>query len=138
MPVTGIRSLAGLVVDLMSDGLALSTVVGATMKVWPSAILATSVAARLPLAPGLLSTKTGWPSASDSGCASRRAITSVVPPGAKPTTSRIGLVGHAAWACRAPAAASVQSAAAARRAKRRGNKEEQGRVVFMVVSGLWW
>src|SRR2546429_427720 len=55
----------------------------------------------LPEAPARLSTTTGWPQRSPSFCATRRAMMSVPPPGAKPTTRRTGLAGYA-WA---PAAA---------------------------------
>ncbi|MOA19742.1 hypothetical protein D3C78_1401470 [compost metagenome] len=63
----------------------------------------------LPLAPGLFSMITAWPSESPMDCARMRAITSVLPPGAKPTTMRIVLAGQAAavCACSAPAAPSA-------------------------------
>src|SRR6267143_1968431 len=51
-------------------------------------------AARLDPAPGLLSTMTPWPSARVSGSLIVRAMMSAAPPGAKPTTRRIGLVGY--------------------------------------------
>ncbi len=53
----------------------------------------------MPLAPPLFSTSTFWPSSVVRPCASRRAITSVAPPGGKPTTRRIDLSGKAGvWA----------------------------------------
>ena len=51
---------------------------------------------------------TCWPSASDSGCAIVRAVVSVPPPGAKPTSMRTGLVGYSA-ACAAFCAAIIAS-----------------------------
>src|ERR1043166_3002279 len=45
-------------------------------------------------APGRLSTTTDWPKLSVSFFATQRATTSVLPPGAKPTTSRTGLTGY--------------------------------------------
>ena len=47
----------------------------------------------LPAAPGRLSTMTCWPRASESFYAIGRAVASVPPPGAKPTSMRIGLIG---------------------------------------------
>ena len=62
--------------------------------VWPSgAARATSCAAIMVLAPGLFSTSTGTPSASASLGATTRAWMSVVPPAAKPTSTRIGCPG---------------------------------------------
>src|SRR5689334_21701717 len=51
-----------------------------------------------PLAPGRLSTTNDCPSASDSRCAYVRAITSMPPPGANPTTIRTVLTGYAGLA----------------------------------------
>ena len=48
----------------------------------------------LPEAPSRLSTITDWPQRSVSFCAKRRPMMSVPPPGAKPATSRTGLVGY--------------------------------------------
>ena len=48
----------------------------------------------LPLAPGRLSTTTGWPSRSCSGVATRRARMSVGPPAGSGTIIRIGRVGY--------------------------------------------
>src|SRR5450830_1604410 len=52
----------------------------------------------LPEAPGLLSTITGWPSARPSGSVIRRAVKSVVPPGAVGTTSVMARCGNLPWA----------------------------------------
>jgi hypothetical protein len=53
-----------------------------TAKVWPSgADFASASTPMVPLAPGLLSMRTGCPSASASFCPTRRAVTSVKPPG---------------------------------------------------------
>ena len=49
----------------------------------------------LPLAPGLFSTTTGWPSSGLSGSASVRAIRSGVDPAEKPTRMRNGRFGQA-------------------------------------------
>jgi len=64
------------------------------MMVWPSAaaIFAASEA-MMPLAPGLLSTTTGWPQACVSFWLTSRAMMSVAPPGAKGMMKRIGLDG---------------------------------------------
>ena len=62
-------------------------------------------------APARFSMITGWPSWSCSPCASSRATRSVVPPGAKGTTRRIGWVGQAAIAglrARRPRAAPMR------------------------------
>ena len=56
--------------------------------------MATYSAARLEPAPGRLSTMTPWPSTRVSGSLIVRAMMSAAPPGAKPTTRRIGLVGY--------------------------------------------
>src|SRR6516162_3500847 len=48
---------------------------------------------RLALAPGRFSMMNCWPSRSDSPCAMRRAIMSVVPPAEKPTMIRTGRAG---------------------------------------------
>ena len=45
-------------------------------------------------APGLLTTTTGTPKAAESGGAMARPMTSEVPPGAKVTTIRMGLLGQ--------------------------------------------
>src|SRR5215470_9292059 len=62
-------------------------------------LFATSVAPLLPPAPPTFSTSTGWPIRGASFSASRREITSVVPPAANGTTMRTGWSGHA---CAAP------------------------------------
>src|SRR3954454_12420184 len=51
-----------------------------------------------PPAPPLLSTYTDWPSAADNFSATRRAATSVEPPGGNGTKARTGRLGQA-WAC---------------------------------------
>jgi len=67
-------------------------------------------AASTPLAPARFSTTTCAFHASESFWPISRAITSVPPPGAKPTTSSIGRSGQA-WAAVAINAASVNAAA---------------------------
>jgi hypothetical protein len=68
-------------------------------RVCPSGFArATNSAAIEPLAPGLLSTVTGWPMASLSFWASRRAPMSVPLPGPNGTTMLIGRLGNASWA----------------------------------------
>src|SRR5471032_2549957 len=62
----------------------------------------------LPPAPARLSTTTCWPSDSESFCAMMRAMTSVGPPGAKPTMMRIGFTGYCCAA--APPAAIIAAA----------------------------
>src|SRR5437879_2066763 len=52
----------------------------------------------MPLAPGRLSMTMGCDQASVSFWPTARARMSVVPPGENGTTTRTGLVGHAAWA----------------------------------------
>src|SRR5262245_44057308 len=52
----------------------------------------------LPPAPARLSITTGWPSPSESRVPTARAMVSLAPPGAKPSTKRIGRAGYsAAW-----------------------------------------
>ena len=66
----------------------------ATTSVWPSgALRATCSVATLPAAPVRFSTTTGWPSPAVMPCATTRAVVSVLPPGAKPTTKRTGRSG---------------------------------------------
>ena len=52
----------------------------------------------LPLAPGLFSTNTVWPSVLLSSLAADRATISELPPGAKGTNRRMGRVGQVVWA----------------------------------------
>ncbi len=79
--------------SLLSAGL-LACDEKAMSSVWPSgALLATSSAPMLPEAPVRFSTTTGWAQRSPSFCATRRAMMSVPPPGAKPTTMRTGRAG---------------------------------------------
>src|SRR5262249_34390613 len=67
-----------------------------TRRVYPSAgWLLTKAAATAPPPPGLFSTMAGWPSDLASLSASRRATMSLLPPGAKPTTMRMGRLGQA-------------------------------------------
>jgi formyl-CoA transferase len=63
----------------------------------------------LPAAPGRLSTTTDWPSPAAMPCATTRAVVSVLPPGAKPTTKRTARSGFQS----APCAAVVGGLAAA-------------------------
>src|SRR6266853_1353336 len=80
---------------LLTIGLMIMPLWLAIMMVYPSGeALATYSAARLDPAPGLLSTMMPWPSARVSGSLIARAMISAAPPGAKPTTRRIGLVGY--------------------------------------------
>ena len=78
---------------------------------YPSAgARATSRAAIMLLAPGRLSTMTGWPSASPSFGATRRAVTSTALPGPVGTIQRTGFAGYgcaAATALHDSSAASV-------------------------------
>src|SRR5690606_9311556 len=138
MVPTGTRSFAGSNFALNSDGFTVSTEVGATRKVLPSGrALITSETEMLPLPPGRFSTMTEVPSASARGCATTRASRSVPPPGAKPTTKRIGFDGHsAAWPA-AGRAAPASVATAQRVRSRRGMERTAGRVrevmeVFLV------
>src|SRR5437763_5646189 len=66
-----------------------------TIQVWPSAgALATLAPPIAPAAPGLLSITVCQPVLSLTLAASRRATASVVPPGGKGTTTRIGPLGQ--------------------------------------------
>src|SRR6188768_3206620 len=80
--------------------------------------------------PARLSTTTVWPKTFVSRSDRRRAITSLLPPGAKGTTMRIGLVGHGSAAKPAPenTAAPRIEAASVRRRKREGMAGLSGRV----------
>ncbi len=81
---------------------------------WPSgAARATKDPAIVPLAPGLLSTVTGWPTWAESFSAKIRAIVSVPLPRANRITMLIGLVGHAARASAAVDTVGPSAAAAA-------------------------
>src|SRR5882762_9074942 len=78
-------------------------------SVWPSeGDLATSSPARLPLPPTRFSTTTGWPSASPSLGAMRRATMSGPPPGGIGTSRRMGLAGY--WADVLPQTSAAKSA----------------------------
>src|SRR5688572_21467258 len=75
--------------------------------VWPSGTaLATVSPAMLPDAPERLSTTTDWPSTPRSPSARIRAVMSVLPPGAKGTSSRMGRDGQASAAYAGSAACS--------------------------------
>src|SRR5688572_18615305 len=65
----------------------------------------------LPLAPGLLSTITGWPSCLPMSAASMRATVSRMPPGATGTTSVIGRLGNGCATAEAAAARNAKAAA---------------------------
>src|SRR6218665_3844875 len=86
---------------------------------YPSgADLATCAKPNSPEAPGLLLTTTGTPSRLDRCSASVRAVVSVPPPAANPTTSSIGFLGQAAQAlpvAQAPNAHAPSAQAALRR-----------------------
>src|SRR5688500_2883918 len=88
--ITGTKSLSGSYGRLgRSAGLMAQCPVSATNTVWPSGDAAfTASAAMMPLAPGLLSTMTAWPTRSASLPASRRDITSGAPPEPYGTTRR--------------------------------------------------
>ncbi|MNL33178.1 hypothetical protein D3C87_1550730 [compost metagenome] len=65
-----------------------------TTSVYPSGLLrATSCVPMMPLAPGLFSTTTGWPRSMAICLPRLRATTSVMLPGGKGTTIRIGWSG---------------------------------------------
>src|SRR5476651_839227 len=82
-------------------------------SVYPSgAALATMSLPIVPPAPALLSTTTGWPSASDSACMAMRPVESVPPPGGSATMQRIGRVGQASLARTIEGKASAAVAAA--------------------------
>jgi hypothetical protein len=53
----------------------------------------------VPPAPPMLSTTTCWPSSLPSASATRRAITSLVPPAGNGLTIFSGLLGQLSWAC---------------------------------------
>src|SRR5688572_17120849 len=72
---------------------------------WPSAGLpATSLVARAPLAPGLLTTGIGWPRVLAAPSARARAIRSVLPPAAWPTERLTGPDGYLAESAAPPPA----------------------------------
>ena len=86
---------------------------------------ATSWVAITLLAPGLFTTTTGTPKAAESGGAIARPMTSEVPPGAKVTTIRMGLLGQGS----ALAATPGSSAASVNRQK--------DVIFFMISSGTY-
>ena len=108
----------------------------ATTSVWPSgALRATCSVATLPAAPVRFSTTTGWPSPAVMPCATTRAVVSVLPPGAKPTTKRTGRSGL-------QAGPGEECCARAAAAGRRGTAASNGRRSrrFMdgcLPAGLW-
>ena len=65
----------------------------------------------LPLAPGLFSTNTVWPRLLLISLAADRATISELPPGAKGTSRRMGLLGHAVWAMAGTIAGKALAAA---------------------------
>src|SRR3989442_1342047 len=70
-----------------------------TTRLWPSgADFRTTSVPVMPFAPARFSTKTFWPQASASFCASCRLMMSVPPPGAYGTTIRTGFAGNCALA----------------------------------------
>lgn len=72
-------------------------VLSETSRVWPSAgALTTASVPRMPAAPARLSMTTGWPTRLARASPMVRAMMSVAPPALKGTTTRMGLVGHAA------------------------------------------
>src|SRR3954470_7508687 len=75
------------------------------------------------LAPGRLSTITGWPQSSVSFCPISRATGSVLPPAGKGTRMRIGLLGYAGWAVTRPEAARHRLARKRRRRQWNGVME---------------
>src|ERR1700704_456749 len=78
------------------SGLMTSVLVLPSSSVWPSGSdSATARAPIVPPAPGRLSMTTLCPRIALTRCPIRRARTSAGPPGAKPTTSRMGFVGKA-------------------------------------------
>src|SRR3954447_24808773 len=91
-----------------------------TIQVWPSGGALAAIAAPIaPAAPGLLSITVGQPVLSLTLAARMRATGSVVPPGGKGTTIRIGPFGQSpAWARTTDGAASA-TVVAARRVRRR-------------------
>src|SRR6476659_8051031 len=90
-----------------------------TIQVWPSGGALAAIAAPIaPAAPGLLSITMFQPVLSATLAASKRATGSVVPPGGKGTTTRIGPLGHSACA-RTMVGAANEAVAPARRVRRR-------------------
>src|SRR3954462_1908403 len=74
----------------------------------------------VPPAPVVFSTNTGWPKARAIGPATSRAVTSVVPPAAKGTTTTTGRVGfQVGWAEATDAGRAAAVAAARSRSRRR-------------------
>ena len=80
--------------------------------------MATTSAPLIVFAPGIGSTKTGWPSRCDSFSARMRLRTSIAPPGLNGETRRIGLAGQAAAPCAEAKVGSSDAAAAIARSSR--------------------
>src|SRR6188768_1920536 len=94
------------------------------IQVWPSGgALAAMAAPIAPAAPGLLSITVAQPVLSLTLAARRRATGSVVPPGGKGTTTRIGPLGHSVplfeLCARTRAGAARAAVVPARRVRRR-------------------
>src|SRR2546423_8259050 len=70
----------------------------------------------VPPAPGLLSTTTGWPNATERYCMASRPVESVPPPGGRATMQRIGRLGQVS--ARATAGAASATAAPLSRVRR--------------------
>jgi hypothetical protein len=80
---SGVKSLIGSNLCFMRPGLIACTATVVIISVYPSAGACSIIsAAKSPAPPGLFSMMIGWPSFSPSFCESRRATTSVEPPGA--------------------------------------------------------
>ncbi len=96
--VIGVKSRMGSRRALLERNRFITTVLAeASMMVWPSGAARATVSAPIaPPAPACASTTTGWPSASVSPCATRRATTSAPP--ATVMIERIGRVGYCAQA----------------------------------------
>src|SRR5437764_2496654 len=85
------------------------------IQVWPSGGALAAIAAPIaPAAPGLLSITVCQPVLSLTLAASRRATGSVVPPGGKGTTTRIGPLGQSVPCARARAGAASRGRKARR------------------------
>src|SRR6476659_10148356 len=91
-----------------------------TIQVWPSGGALAAIAAPIaPAAPGLLSITMFQPVLSATLAARRRATGSVVPPGGKGTTTRIGPLGQSTCACTIVGAAIAAVAPASMDRRRR-------------------
>ena len=109
-------------------GLTASVPTWPKIRVWPSgADLTASSMATVPAPPGLFSTKTDWPKPLVSSAATERATISLVPPGAKGTKNRTGLVGQV-LACALPQVAPKANAPAPCSQARRDSESKDGAV----------